>query len=123
MKTSTGPSFIGDHLIPNNPSMNCPCRGCIYSGRFGGDAAKPGFLCPYNKRVAFKALEDINGILCALSSLVNDISIALGISLKRDQGFFDFGDVSKSRVESPIERMEQKTAMRCCEPGISSEVE
>jgi hypothetical protein len=53
--------------------MDCPCRDCIFSGRFGGDATKPGYLCPYTKQLALKAFEDIKQLIGALGTLIDRI--------------------------------------------------
>jgi hypothetical protein len=54
----------------------------MYSGIYGGYAAKPGFLCPYNKRIAVKAFEDIERLIGSLGALIENIGVAAGIELK-----------------------------------------
>ena len=86
----------------DNPVMSCLCRDCIYSGRFGGDAVRPGYLCPYNKGLAIKALENISRSISAFSSLFKDFGIAVGIELKGGDSLAESGEVNGARCKCPI---------------------
>jgi hypothetical protein len=103
--------------------MGCPCRNCIFSGIYGGEAAKPGFLCPNNKRLSVKAFEDIKGLLSSLGALIENVSISAGIVIKGSHSLFDSREENRPGSECPMERVDEKTAMRGSDPGIGGKVE
>jgi hypothetical protein len=105
------------------PEMSCPCRSCRYSGLFGGDPARRGYLCPYNKRIAFQALDDIKGLIGALGTLIENVGIAAGIELKGNNGFSDIREENGTRPECPMERMDEETAVRGSNPCIGGQVQ
>jgi hypothetical protein len=83
---------------------------------------KPGYVCPYNKRIAIKAFEDINRLISALGALIENTAVAAGVKLKGSDSLFDIRE-KNTPGECPMERMEEKTTVGSGEPGISGQVQ
>jgi hypothetical protein len=115
--------FQGSYSSVNNPGVECPCRGCIFSGRYGGDSAKRGFLCPYNKRIAFHTLGDIKGLIGSLSALIENIGVAAGIEFKGSHGLSDIGEKNGAGPECPMERVDKETAVGSGASGVGGKVQ
>jgi hypothetical protein len=106
----------------DNPGMGCPCRNCIFSGIYGGDASKPGYLCPYNKRIAGKAFESVDRLIRSMSAIIENVCVAAGIEFKGGDGLSDIREKNRAGSECPKERMDEKAAVGGGCPHVGGEV-
>jgi hypothetical protein len=106
----------------DNPVMSCPCRNCKHSGIYGGEATRTSYLCPYNKRLTIKALENINGIIGVIGSLFENLGITAGVKLECGNGFTKSGEVDGIGSECPVEGMNEESAMRNDASGASGKI-
>jgi len=107
----------------NDPDMYCPCRHCIHSGIYGGYAAKPGYLCPYNKRLAVKAIENIDRIVGTLRSIIENLGIPGSIELKGCDSLPDCRNMNGAVSECPVKGVYQEPAVGRGNSGVSGEIQ
>jgi hypothetical protein len=101
------------------PPHSCLCRDCCnryvrnYSGTYGGGGPNYHFL-------TVEALENINRNLSALSALLENIAVSLGVEIKESESLAQKASFNVS-VEIPSERMKKELTIGISPSYISGE--